>query len=47
MYTRPNGDTLMIARADMSNNGTDIKLLTVQLLKIAEFGAASNEAVDR
>lgn len=42
MYTHPNGDTLIIARMDMSNADMDMKLLTIQLMnpqKMSEFGA--------
>ena len=42
MYTHPNGDTLMIARMDVSNDDTAMKLLTVQLMnpkKMSTFGA--------
>ncbi len=42
MYTHPNGDTLMIARMDMSNDDIDMKMLTVQLMnpkKMSELGA--------
>lgn len=42
MYTHPNGDTLVIARMDMSNADIDMKLLTIQLMnpkKMSEFGA--------
>lgn len=42
MYTHPNGDTLMIARMDMSNDEIDMKMLTVQLMnpkKMSDLGA--------
>jgi hypothetical protein len=46
MYTHPSGDTLMIARMDMSNDDIDMKMLTVQLMnpkKMSEFGAKSQK----
>ncbi|WP_372724238.1 hypothetical protein [Novipirellula sp.] len=46
MYTHPNGDTLMIARMDMSNDDIDMKMLTVQLMnpkKMSEFGAKAQK----
>lgn len=46
MYNHPNGDTLMIARMDMSNDDIDMKLLTVQLMnpkKMSEFGAKAQK----
>ncbi|EMB17123.1 signal peptide protein [Rhodopirellula europaea 6C] len=42
MYTHPNGDTLMIARMDMSNDDIDMKMLTVQRMnpkKMADLSA--------
>jgi len=46
MYTHLNGDTLMIARMDMSNNDIDMKMLTVQLMnpmKMSEIGAKARK----
>jgi hypothetical protein len=46
MYTHPNGDTLMIARMDMSNDDIDMKMLTVQMMnpkKMSEFGAKAQK----
>ena len=46
MYTHLNGDTLMIARMDMSNNDLDMKMLTVQLMnpmKMSEIGAKARK----
>lgn len=41
MFTHPNGDTLMVSRMDISNEGMDIKMLAIQLMnpkKMADFG---------
>ena len=46
MYAHPNGDTLMIARMDMSNDDIDVKMLTVQLMnpkKLSELGAKAQK----
>jgi hypothetical protein len=41
MFPHPSGDTLIVARMDISNNDLDIKMLTIQLMnpkKMADFG---------
>ena len=46
MYTHPNGDTLMIARMDLSNDDIDMKMLMIQKMnpkKMSEFGAKAQK----
>lgn len=46
MYTHPDGDTLIIARMDISNDEIDMKMLTVQLMnpkKMSDFGAKAQK----
>ena len=43
MFTHPSGDTLIVSRIDLSNEGTDMKRLTLQLMnpkKMANFSEA-------
>ena len=46
MWTHPNGDTVMVARMDMSSKDVSMKMLTVHMMnpkKMADFGAALNK----
>lgn len=46
IYTHSSGDSLMIARMDMSSEDIDMKMLTVQLMnakKMSEFGAKAQK----
>jgi hypothetical protein len=46
MFTHPSGDTLMVSRMDISNEGLDMKMLTIQLMnpkKMADFGKSMKQ----